>query len=100
MIYKPENWVILKFTEENEKYYFRIFGSWGGRGHSGSDSWRLSSGADSLPIKSVCEEYWIRKQDSGSCYELLISNEGGGTFYTKGVLQSIINKSDESETLI
>jgi hypothetical protein len=38
----PENWVILKITNNGEIVY-KVFGSWVG-GYLGSDNWRINSG--------------------------------------------------------
>jgi hypothetical protein len=38
----PENWVILKITNNGEIVY-KVFGSWAG-GYLGSDNWRINSG--------------------------------------------------------
>jgi hypothetical protein len=48
-IYKPDGWVILRFTPANEKYYYKIFASWRG-GYLNGGSWRLSSGSEELPV--------------------------------------------------
>ena len=93
-IYKPDGWVILKFTPANEKYYYKVFGSWR------CGSWRLSSGSEERPILSDCGLLWVWKQDSGSSYELPINEEDGYTFYTGSVLANIIGESSASKILI
>jgi hypothetical protein len=30
-IYKPDGWVILKFTSAHDTYYYNMFASWRGR---------------------------------------------------------------------
>lgn len=98
-IYKPDGWVILKFTPANEKHYYKIFGSWRG-GYLNGGSWRLSSGSEELPVLSKCELFWVWEQCSGSCYELPVNEEDGLTYYTGNVLSRMIDKSSPSEVLI
>jgi len=40
--YFPDNWVVIKITQQ-EKVYYKVLGGWTG-GYLGSDSWRLNSG--------------------------------------------------------
>jgi len=97
--YNPAGWVILKFIPEEEKCFYKIFGTWRGSFLNG-DSWRLSSGSTEFPTLSECGLFWIWPQYSGSTYELPINEEDGYTFYTGGVLENIIAKSSESGILI
>jgi hypothetical protein len=81
----PENWVILKITNNGETVY-KVFGSWAG-GYLGSDNWRINSG-----IKSVEEEgdYFYFYGYSGSCYKCHKNLYGVLTSYNNGVLDALI----------
>jgi hypothetical protein len=98
-IYRPDGWVILKFTPENEESFYRIFGTWRG-GFVNGDTWRLSSGSIEPPTLSECGLFWVWAQDSGSTYELAINEEDGCTLFTKSALANIVEKSSEFGALV
>ena len=83
---KPECWVILEITNNDEKVY-KVFGGWLG-GYTQGDSWRANSG-----ISSVDEDennYYFHGY-SGSCYQCHKKAYGLKTSYLKGVLVDILN---------
>lgn len=88
---RPDRWVIIKITSEDEVSY-KVFATWFG-GYLDGDSWKVNSG-----IVRVEEEgdYLKFFGHSGSCYECPKSESTYGTnFYTQGVLDNMISKSTE-----
>lgn len=87
--YHPEEWEIIHINGENEHY--RVFGSWRG-GFTSGDSWRLNSG-----ITYVKEEgdFYIFGGESGSEYRCHKGTYGIRSSYNSGVLNGIIQNSDE-----
>lgn len=83
----PENWVILKI-EGNETYY-RVFGGWRG-GYLDGDRWKLNSGIVGIEQDA---DYYYFEGHSGSCYKCHKNSYDGFSFYVKGVLDNIIEKS-------
>ena len=84
--YKPDNWVIIEITVDDETYY-KVLAGWSG-GYLDGDSWRMNSGIVSVEED---DEYYYFKGFSGSVYkcrkamETLKLNNGG-----------IANKIEES----
>jgi hypothetical protein len=67
--YFPDRWVIIKMEGKAVgKPFYRIMASWYG-GYCGSDSWKLSSGIESISYDPVKEVY-TSPQTSGSVYKL------------------------------
>ena len=89
--YVPDKWVILKVKGKEETLY-KVFACWYG-GYGGSDSWQMNSG-----IKAISEskDYWLFEGFSGSVYKCFKQNYGMHT-YGSGILNDIINKSEEVE---
>jgi hypothetical protein len=63
--YKPDAWVLIKFTKNSEEPVYKILAGWYG-GYLSGDSWRLCSGIDRVNLK-------------GSTYE--VSNYSGSMYY-------------------
>lgn len=86
--YRPDEWVMLKITTEKYGVIYKIFAGWGGGSASG-DSWKLSSGCESVKksrVKKMSGSYQelVAPQSSGSTYYLRYNSEGGqyqGSFY-------------------
>ncbi len=87
---KCDSWVVLRF-KEGDNIFYKVFASWSG-GYLSGDSWRLNSG-----IKSVTMENgnFIFRGESGSVYICKVGAYGFATNYSRGVLQTIINKSED-----
>lgn len=70
--YLPDVWVFVKFSGSDvPKVYYRVLAGWYG-GFAQGDSWRLSSGIES--IEDAGDRYLV-KNSSGSLYECLKSRE-------------------------
>ena len=66
--YTPNRWIMLKFTElKTGRITYKILAGWLG-GYTGSDSWKLSSGTESI---EETEHYFLCPQFSGSTYKLV-----------------------------
>ena len=61
--YYPDNWVVLKITE-NEETLYKVLGGWSG-GYATSDSWRMNSGIIRVENTGLS---WKFYGHSGSCY--------------------------------
>ena len=88
---KPDGWVILQITENN-KIYYKVFGTW-----RGGDRWKINSG-----IKSVSEddEFYYFHGYTGSCYRCAKNGYGASSFYCEVVLLNIIEKSENSAQVL
>lgn len=63
--YNPDSWVLIKFySEDYPEGVPKVFAGWYG-GYLGSDSWKLSSGVESVVDKG---DYYEFKNCSGSIY--------------------------------
>ena len=62
-MYRPDNWVVIKFKGDDPHY--RVLVGWSG-GYLDSDSWRMNSGI----VRSEREgDYFNFYGSSGSCYK-------------------------------
>ena len=87
----PDGWAILKITNE-EKVFYRLFGSWGG-GYCYGDSWKLNSGI----TKFVEYNDQIKFHGhSGSLYVVNLLEEGRIGSYSSGVLSDFTNQKNVS----
>ncbi len=81
----PENWVIMKITNNDETNY-KVFGSWAG-GYLGSDNWKLNSG---IKLVEEDEDNFYFYGYSGSCYKCRKNIYGVATSYNNNVLDALI----------
>ena len=101
MMYKPDGWLILKFTDNSsennnqQQPFFKVFGSFNG-GYQEGDSWRLSSGAFSFDNAVINDDYVDWGQHSGSLYRLNKWAEGQLTTDNHNQLTSIIEQVKEA----
>jgi hypothetical protein len=89
--YCPDKWLVVKIEGKEFPLTYKVFGCWYG-GYMGSNSWKLNSG-----IKAVTEgedDYWLFEGFSGSVYKCF-KGRYGMHMYGNGVLNDIINKSEE-----
>lgn len=78
---KPDKWVVIKITHNDETYY-KVFGTWYG-GYLDGDYWRLNSGITKVVETENDFEFFGQ---SGSVYVCKKSSYG-----TNGYSQSILN---------
>lgn len=90
--YKPDKWVILKITKNDQKDYvmYKVLGSWYG-GYLGANSWRLNSGIAKIDKKDDFLHYY---GDSGSVYICHVDMYGMSA-HTESVFSSYIAKLSE-----
>jgi hypothetical protein len=93
--YIPDKWVVVKIEGKNVPLTYKVFGCWYG-GYTGSDSWKLNSGIKTL---SESEESYLFEGFSGSIYKCF-KERYGMHMYGSGVLNDIINKSEEHEVKV
>lgn len=82
---KPDGWYILKFYREDGTESFKIFSTW-----LKNDTWRLSSGADTLSNITVQGKKLVWPQMSGTVYKLPFEGQNQTTSYTLGILEQKI----------
>jgi hypothetical protein len=88
--YVPDKWVIIKIEGKNVPLTYKVFACWFG-GYLGSNSWKLNSGITKVTKDG---EFYLYKGHSGSVYRC--HKEAYGThMYGSGILNDIINKSEE-----
>ena len=93
--YVPDKWLIIKITDQNGGYYYRVFGSWYG-GWAGSDSWKLNSGITKATIEGYVYAF---EGSSGSVYQC--HKETYGTnMYGNLVLQNMIENAKNNSITI
>jgi hypothetical protein len=61
--YKPDSWVIIKMTH-NEQTFYKVLGGWSG-GYLNGTSWRLNSGVEKV---SLDNDRYMFYGSSGSVY--------------------------------
>lgn len=83
-VYAPDKWVIIEITNNKGESHRRVLGSWYG-GFAGSNSWRASSGIESIKDEG---DYWAVLNTSGSTYNCFKGCEGMSG-YTMGVLANM-----------
>lgn len=90
-VYHPTFWVVVEIpfdVEGEQKYLYKVFGSWAG-GYIDGDSWRFNSGI----TKATKEDgFFYFTGSSGSVYECHESSYGA-TAYGSVILQSVLDKS-------
>ena len=93
--YCPDKWVVVKIEGKNVPLTYKVFGCWFG-GYAGSNSWKLNSG-----IKAVTEagDNWLFEGYSGSVYKCY-KKAYGMHMYGSGILNDIINKSEEVDVKV
>lgn len=88
--YKPDRWVIVKISSDDNTHY-RVFASWAG-GYTSGDSWKLSSGCEGCEINE--EGSYDLPQTSGSNYVLRPTGYGT-TGWSAGILLGIQKNFEE-----
>lgn len=89
--YSPDRWQVVKLTYDGEPIY-KILGSWYG-GYAGSDSWRMSSGVESIKELDECYEVTNSSGSVYVCYKSSVGMSG----YTAGVYSNFEKQAAESE---
>ena len=89
---KPENWVVVKIVATDAKPIYKVFASWFG-GYLDGDRWKMNSG-----IRNVVNEddTFHFHGYSGSIYKCQKGAYGTGTSFTSGILDNVMNKTEES----
>lgn len=82
---KPDGWYILKFYREDGIESFKIFSTW-----LKNDTWRLSSGSDTLSHITVQGKNLVWPQISGTVYKLPFEGQNQTTSYTLSILEQKI----------
>ena len=82
--YKPDTWVVIKFTSPDDVTY-KVFGGWYG-GYAKGDSWQLNSGIEHIEENEL---FYLFHGYSGSVYECYKGSEKRLTMYHQGVISSI-----------
>ncbi len=83
----PDRWVILKISINENKPFYKVFGSWFG-GYLDGDRWKINSGVSSVEED---DEYYYFNGLSGSCYKCHKEGYGVSTSYNSAVLEKLIN---------
>lgn len=87
-VYKPDLWVLVKITSNNNPTYFKILGSWYG-GFTSGDSWRFSSGCLSPQVDG---DNIVWPQNSGSTYHVSKKNVGMNN-YTSNIYSVLCDEA-------
>jgi len=89
----PDNWCVIKITTDGNINY-KVFGSWMG-GYTRGDAWRMNSGI--AKVEEDDNHYYFHGF-SGSCYRCGKNAYGGGTSYTRSILENIFeyNRNNQS----
>lgn len=85
-MYTPDGWAVIKLTDNNNKVFYKIFGSWSG-GYARGDSWRMNSGISKVVDKG---SYWEVHGFSGSVYHCMKHAEGKISAYNSHVLYEVL----------
>ena len=89
----PHEWLIVKIGEKDP--FYKVFATWRG-GYLGGDSWRMNSGITKVEESDTTYDFY---GESGSCYSCN-KNGYGSSSYTQGVLNNIIEKAKEVNTVV
>lgn len=89
--YHPDKWVVVKIEGASVPLTYKVFACWYG-GYAQGDSWKINSGV-SKAYKKEC--YYYFEGFSGSRY-ICHRESYGMNLYGHGVLNDIINKSEEA----
>jgi hypothetical protein len=84
--YTPDSWAIVKIIPTAGEEFYKVLASWYG-GYADADSWRLSSGIESM---SENGDIITMPQSSGSVYVLHKSAE-----HMSGLMSSIFKSLSE-----
>jgi hypothetical protein len=96
MSQRPDKWVVLKITKDEETNY-KVFATWFG-GYLDGDRWKLNSGITNV---NKMGDYLMFYGYSGSCYECAPPEYAYGTnSYTQGVLDNLIERAKEIDGVI
>lgn len=93
--YKPNGFVILKITNEDEVLY-KVFGSWSG-GYLDSDEWRVNSGITGVHEDE--EGFLHIKGYSRSTYVINPRSEGRLSAYTSAALRHLLDTWPKTEVV-
>ena len=88
--YNPDKWVIVRFKREEEVWH-KVLGSWYG-GYLDGDSWRLSSGLNSIEEDG---DFYLMKNHSGSVYKCH-KKMNGMHLTSAGIYENIKEQADEN----
>jgi len=84
---RPDKWVVIKISSEDNPTIYRVLASWYG-GYLDGDSWKMNSGI--VKVEEDTHNY-IFIGHSGSCYVCHKSSNCYGTSgYSGGILDSFI----------
>jgi len=98
-VHRPEGWKIIKITPEGKPSFFKVFGSWRG-GFADGDSWRMSSGADSMDTIEEKDEELTWPQSSGSTYVFYKGGQDRLGHYCEGVLKAVIENGEKQNCVV
>jgi len=90
-VYTPDAWVILELVTPEETIY-KLLAGWIG-GYLGSDSWKLSSGIESM---NEFDDRYEFPNYSGSLYVCYKNNEGM-TGYTSTIFNGFVRQIEGIE---
>lgn len=88
--YFPDYWAIIKITDPEGKFFYKILGSWSGSYLYGA-SWKLSSGVMAFNLKE--DGGIVSPQHSGSIYMLAKGREGMSG-YGAGMFASMVEQAE------
>ena len=94
MEYRPDRWMLLRFSKDQVVFY-KVFATWAG-GYLGSDFWQLNSGVTQL---KETRTHYLFEGSSGSVYKCG-KKSYGSTSYGLGVLNDLMTKAIEKGTVI
>lgn len=90
--YIPDFWAVIKITDPEGKFYYKVLGCWGGSYLYGA-SWKLSSGVMSFDVQENGDV--VSPQHSGSVYVMMNGREGMSG-YGAGVFASMVKQAEEA----
>jgi hypothetical protein len=89
-VYTPDTWKVIKIDSKEFPLTYKVFACWYG-GYLSSNSWKLNSGITEVTKDG---EFYLFEGHSGSVYKC--HEKAYGThMYGSGILNDIINKSEE-----
>ena len=87
--YTPDCWTLVKFDFSGESIV-KVLAGWYG-GYTGGDSWRLSSGVESVTQDG---DWWLVKNHSGSTYRCHKDNEK-----MSGLMMGVLRRMQTSDVV-
>lgn len=93
--YAPDRFKIIEITDNGETYY-KVFGTFFGRGIWDSESWRMNSGVESYKIDG---DFIHFIGFSGSTYICHVDSYGS-THYTESILRGLFDHCKNNNTPI